>query len=128
MISIKFEGKSVGMKIKIFIICLSVFALSCKQNIATTIEGELKKSMNDFLYSNVNYDSSKVKYRVESVNYFEEKDFYDCEFKVRVISAAKDTNGIMTATVSKDFKTVKTETVSILRQYPRKSGGHLKQK
>lgn len=95
------------MKVKSYYFFLFLILFSCKQSIEPTIEEEMKKAMNDFLYQSVNNDSSKVKYRVETVNYFEEVKYYDCEFKVRVITAQKDTTGLMTATVSKDFKTVK---------------------
>ena len=95
------------MKIKVIIASLLLICFSCKENINANVETALKRSMTDFLYSTVQYDSSKVKYRVDSVIYFEDKDFYDCEFTVQVISAEKDTTGVMGATVSKDFKTVK---------------------
>ena len=70
-------------------------------------EEKLKKAMTTYLYQKINNDSTHVKFRVESVTFFEEKTFYDCEFNVHLIRNNHDTAGIMTATISKSFKTVK---------------------
>ena len=64
-------------------------------------------TMQKFLYQQVNNDSTKVKYQVNKVYYFETKEIYLCEFNVRVVSQKLDTTGTMTADISKDFLTVK---------------------
>jgi hypothetical protein len=38
------------------------------------------------------------------VNFYEDKDFYDCEFMVRLREPGRDTTGSMGATITKDFK------------------------
>ena len=70
-------------------------------------EERLKKAMTTYLYQKINDDSTHVKYRVERVYFFEGNTLYDCEFKVHLIRNNHDTSGIMTATISKSFKTVK---------------------
>jgi len=41
------------------------------------------------------------------VNYFEDKDFYECEFQVRLFrQGGTDTTGIIKGRVSKDFSKV----------------------
>jgi hypothetical protein len=54
-------------------------------------------------------DTTKAKFQILNVFYFAEKNFYDCEFKVRmkVLGTNIDTVGFMKATISKDFETVK---------------------
>jgi hypothetical protein len=44
---------------------------------------------------------------VLDVNYWEDKDLYMCEFKVRLVQKGKDTIGVMIASVSKDMTIVK---------------------
>lgn len=66
------------------------------------------KSMQAYLYRvQVNNDSSVVKYHVNDVVYFEDTTKYICEFTVNMKERKLDTTGIMKATVSKDFKTIK---------------------
>jgi hypothetical protein len=68
------------------------------------LETQLKKAMYRGLYQDINNDSSKVKFDVLSVNFYEDKDFYDCEFMVRLREPGRDTTGSMGATITKDFK------------------------
>ena len=84
-----------------------LFFLSCERKLSQNdVEDEIKKAMTHQLYLGAGKDSAKVKYQVVSVNYFEDKEFYECEFKVRMTSGATDTTGIMGARVSKDFNRV----------------------
>ena len=80
---------------------------SCKAK--DTTESDLKNAMQIYLYSQVNNDSSSVKYHVESVVYYDDKsrNKYDCEFTVHLKEKLFDTTGIMKAYISRDFKTVK---------------------
>jgi hypothetical protein len=85
-------------------------AFSCRRHLSRSeAETQLKKAMTNYLYKQINYDSSKAKYEIQQVDFFEDKDFYECEFKVRLHITQKnhDTTGIMTARVSKDFSTVR---------------------
>ena len=49
-----------------------------------------------------------VVFKVKDVNYYPEKatKSYDCEFHVDMNQSGKDTVGLMTATISNDFKKV----------------------
>lgn len=70
------------------------------------VEANLKKAMQKSLYEAVGNDSSKVKYRVRQVYFFEEKDIFDCEFRVQMYQPGHDTLGVMKADISKDFSKV----------------------
>ena len=93
---------------KIFALLYIVSLGACNANPSPAeVEQKLKTAMNDYLYKSVNYDSSKVKYRVQNVVYFNDKDYYDCEFKVFMsVKDGKDTLGDMSAKISKDFTKV----------------------
>ncbi|GGA92218.1 hypothetical protein GCM10011511_14500 [Puia dinghuensis] len=62
--------------------------------------------MAEFLKKKAGPDSTRTQFNVEEVVYFEDKDFFDCEFKVRMRTNEKDTTGEMAATISKDFSQV----------------------
>ena len=85
----------------------TVTLISCKETTREDVEARLKSTMQDYLYEKINYDSSVVKYEVQSVIYYAEKDFYHCEFNVRMKTANLDTVGLMIADVKGDFKEVK---------------------
>lgn len=93
---------------KYIMISFVLFIAACNANLTPDeLKTKLETTMNDFLYKSVNYDSSKVKFRVQDVVYYNDKDYYDCEFKVWMSQEGKpDTTGSMRARVSKDFKTV----------------------
>lgn len=92
---------------KILTCLLFLGLLACqKRPKPAEIEERLKKAFSGFLYGSVNNDSSRVKFRVTEVIYFEEKEGYECEFKVNMSQAGKDTLGVMKATVAKDFSKV----------------------
>ena len=84
-----------------------LFLFSCERKLSQNdVEDELKKAMTHQLYLGAGKDSAKVKYQVVSVNYFEDKQFYECEFKVHMKTSTSDTTGIMGARISKDFSQV----------------------
>lgn len=93
------------------VLCLMIFCivLSCKAKDSTQqgVEDDLKNAMRTHLYNAVNNDSTNVKYNIEKVIYFEERNKYICEFTVSVHAKLFDTTGIMKADISKDFKSVK---------------------
>lgn len=106
---------------RFFSVLIVLIAFSCKAKDATPegLKSDLKKTMQDYLYlTQVNNDSSNVKYRVEDVIYFDDsiKKKYVCEFTVNLKEgftnkdgAAKprlDTTGKMKAYISRDLKTV----------------------
>ena len=96
------------MKSAIIAILILIAGISCKRNLShTEVENQLKSVMTSFLYKGVNNDSSTVKFVVKSVNFFEDKTFYECEFIVYKQYNKRDTTGMMGAWISKDFSTVK---------------------
>ena len=81
--------------------------VSCiKKPSRNELEMALMNAMSNNLNSNPNIDTSKIKFTVLSVDYFEEKTFYACEFKVRMKTPITDTTGIMAANVNKDLEHV----------------------
>jgi hypothetical protein len=98
--------KSYRMK-KILLCCLVLLVFSCKKKTShEQIEADLKTAMLKSLYNAVGNDSSKVKYQIREVYFFEEKDFYDCEFRVQMNQTGHDTLGVMKAAITKDFSKV----------------------
>ena len=94
---------------KISALLLLLTLVACNANLTPDeLKTKLANTMTDFLYKNVNYDSSKVKYRIREVIYYNDKEYYDCQFKVWMSQKGrKDTTGYMFAFISKDFKEVK---------------------
>lgn len=87
------------------LICSLLVFFACKKKMSREdVETQLKKAMYRGLYQNINNDSSRVKFEVLSVNFFEDKDFYRCEFMVRLREPGHDTTGSMAANITKDFK------------------------
>ncbi len=91
-------------KIALSVILLLLF--SCVRNGGINVAELLKTAMQKHLYEGVHNDSSRVRYEVKDVAFFENPDSYDCEFTVHLISKQLDTTGIMQARVMKDFKKV----------------------
>ncbi len=80
-------------------------ATACKRTMThDEVEFQLKKAMERGLYETINNDSSKTKFEVLKVAFFEDKNFYDCEFIVRLKEPGYDTTGSMAAYITKDFK------------------------
>lgn len=90
------------------ILIVGMTAFSCERKVSPSVlQARLKSSMLDYLEHQSTYDSTKVRFEVQEVTFSEEAKLYNCEFKVRLIlPAGKDTVGIMTGTISKDFSTV----------------------
>ena len=88
------------------LVFLVVLAAGCKEKRLSPaqLENKLMKTMNNYLDKNGN---ANVKFTVKSVVFYPEKDFYLCEFRVNMQGNTIDTIGTMTATISKDFNTVK---------------------
>jgi hypothetical protein len=84
---------------------------SCiKKDSPKQIEENLKTSMELSLNHNPRIDTSRVKFKVLTVTYFEAPKGFICEFKVNMKEKRdgelKDTTGMMSANISKDFKNV----------------------
>jgi hypothetical protein len=87
-----------------------ILFFSCIKKITRQeVEDNLKTSMELFLNHNPRNDST-LKFKVLTVVYFEDKKFYECEFKVNMKQKTQenliDTTGTMSARISKDFTTV----------------------
>ena len=94
---------------KITALLLLCFAFACVRKQEQTpeeLKAQLAKTMTDFLYKGVNYDSAHVKYNITEVVYYTNLTDYVCEFKVHVHDEHKDTTGMMSARITKDMKTV----------------------
>lgn len=95
------------MRFKVFVlIVISACSCKAKDSTASGLKEDLKNAMQNYLYKAVNYDSSNVKYHVDSVIYFDGTDKYICDFTVHMKTKLFDTTGVMRANVSKDLKTV----------------------
>ena len=89
-------------------ICLLLLStIACRKKYTRSeIESELSNAMLRSLYEKVDNDSSRVKYRVQQVYYFEEPNSFDCEFRVKMLVNGHDTTGVMKATIDKKFSKV----------------------
>ena len=75
------------------------------------VSGQLKKTMKQFLGQSANGNSTGTQFIVEEVAYYADKEFYECEFTVRMKRlTGKDTTGQMLARIKKDYS-------SVLRKY-----------
>ena len=94
----------------IAIVCTFVLFSCVKKAGKQELEDNLKAAMSAHLNHDPAIDSSRVKFYVQEVTFFEEKEDYLCEFKVNMKEKAmdqlKDTTGMMSAKISKDFKDV----------------------
>ncbi|MDE3251249.1 MAG: hypothetical protein KGO92_00490 [Bacteroidota bacterium] len=94
------------MKKVLFCLFLTLILGCQKKPKVSEVRKHLSKAMTHFLYASVNNDSSRVKFLVKDVIYFEEADFFECEFTVDMKQNGKDTTGIMKARINKDFTQV----------------------
>jgi hypothetical protein len=101
--------KETNMNVSKTLIFLFMLTLgtNCKRPVKTAdVPYRLKSAMAGFLTKSLREDTSSIKFVVEDVSYFEDKDFYECEFKVRMKDRNTDTTGIMQARITRDFATV----------------------
>lgn len=86
---------------------LLLFAMGCERKPRTVdLPQRLKTTMAEFLSKAAKSDSTHTKFNVQEVVYYEDKDYFDCDFKVRMIAGQKDTTGEMRARITKDFSKV----------------------
>jgi hypothetical protein len=91
--------------LRVLVLFLLVLVLSCKRPVPDPDpSGNLRNAMAAFLKKSA--DTAKVRFDVKEVTYFKDANFYECEFKVRMILPDKDTTGSMTARISSDFSNV----------------------
>jgi hypothetical protein len=95
----------------IFIILSGILLLSCIKKITRKeTEDNLRRAMDLYLNHQPKVDTSKVKFKVLDVVFFEDKTVYICNFKVNMKTNLddhiSDTTGAMSARISKDFREV----------------------
>src|ERR1700730_11176618 len=92
------------------ILCGIIFSSCVKKMSREDVQESLKAAMDLYLNHQPRIDTSRVKFRVTEVIYFEDKTNYLCNFKVNMrekrINQLFDTTGNMSARISKDFKNV----------------------
>jgi hypothetical protein len=100
-------------KSAVMIIALAggIFSASClKKDSRKQTEENLKTAMDLYLNHQRQIDTSRVKFKVLEVTFFEGKLGYICDFKVNMKERTDlrfiDTIGYMNANISKDFKEV----------------------
>ncbi|HEY4935861.1 MAG TPA: hypothetical protein VII44_04740 [Puia sp.] len=74
------------------------------------VEESLKTAMELYLNHGPRIDTSRIKFNVLEVAFFEDTAVYICDFKVHLkekrIDRMIDTTGSMSARISKDFKNI----------------------
>jgi hypothetical protein len=82
--------------------------INCKRSLSPAeVKDNLEKAMASHLIEEQGGDTTRFKFKMVDVNYFEDKEFYECEFSVRLFRPdGKDTTGIIKGRVSKDFSKV----------------------
>jgi hypothetical protein len=95
----------------IFALTGGIFFSSClKKDNRKQTEENLKTAMDLYLNHQRQIDTSRVKFKVLEVTFFEGNLGYICNFKVNMKekrdSILTDTTGFMNANISKDFKDV----------------------
>jgi hypothetical protein len=94
---------------KLLVVIFLITSAGCqKKYTRQEIVQKLSDAFSKSLYERVHNDSSKVKYYIKDVIFYDDRkyDIYLCEFKVRMVDQRVDTTGIMGATISKDFTKV----------------------
>ncbi len=97
------------MKIKHALLIISLeMGLSCKRSLSQAeVKDNLEKAMAAHLVEEQGGDTTRIKFKMMDVNYFEDKHFYECEFSVHLSREdGTDTTGLIKGRVSKDFSKV----------------------
>lgn len=90
--------------------CILLLTVACKKKFSPhKTQDVLKRAWLNFLEKGPHFDSTRDKFEVLDVSYFEDSTLYLCEFKVRmkIPSQHIDTIGMMSATISKDFNVIR---------------------
>jgi hypothetical protein len=93
------------MKYFFTLIFLLMLTAGCRQRQLSQaeMENKLKETMKDYLDKKPH---KGVVFTIKDVIFYPEKTFYRCEFHVDMRYGNKDTSGIMTANILKDFSKV----------------------
>lgn len=93
-----------------FFTCILLFALGtgCKPKVlsGTALQNKLIETMDDYLHKTL---QPGVIFTIKDVVYYPEaeKKLYICQFHVHMQFSNRDTTGVVAATISNDFTTVK---------------------
>ena len=95
------------MKYFFSLILLLALVAGCKQKIleGKELENKLKKTMTDYLHKTL---KPGTEFEIKEMSYYPEKkkEMFICTFHVDMHTGNRDTSGIMTAFISKDFSKV----------------------
>jgi hypothetical protein len=85
-----------------------IITIGCKRKLsASEIKDNLEKAMTTYLMNEQQRDSTHFRFSIEDVDYFEDKEYYDCQFKVHLFrEEGSDTTGIIKGKVAKDFSAI----------------------
>ena len=102
------QNKLTMKTIHFFLITSLLTVPGCQRHLSPAeVKDNLEKAMAAYLIEQQGGDTSRLKFKMEDVNYFEDKDFYECEFSVRLFrQGGADTTGLIKGRVSKDFSKV----------------------
>ena len=99
---------------KIVVASLLFLAIACKKKLSREeVQSHLTETMSEYL-NNEPKTKGIIDFEVKSVAFFEENDFYLCEFKIRMRNHSTnvnerqkiDTTGVMKAKIDKNFVSV----------------------
>ncbi|HTI91986.1 MAG TPA: hypothetical protein VL727_15440 [Puia sp.] len=95
-------------KVYPILLALGLTAVSCQRKLSPSeVKENLERSMTEFLQKEQGQDTPPRNFKMVDVYYFEEADYYDCEFRVKLTRPdGSDTTGIIKSRITKDFATV----------------------
>ena len=95
-------------KIYLILLVCSITAVACQRKLSPReIKENLERSMTQFLQKEQGPDMSPLNFKMVDVIYYEEANYYTCEFTVRLTRPdGSDTTGIIKSRITKDFSTV----------------------
>jgi hypothetical protein len=99
------------LRLPFFALPVIILMTSCiKKSSPKEVQDNLKTAMELYLNHQPRIDTSRVKFKVLEVTYFEAPKGYICEFRVNMKEKTpdllRDTVGMMNANISKDFRDV----------------------
>ncbi len=85
-----------------------IISTSCQRKLSPSeVKENLERSMTGYLQKEQGPDSQPLAFKMVDVIYYEEADYYTCEFTVKLTRPdGSDTTGIIKSRITKDFATV----------------------
>lgn len=95
------------MKLLFTVLLLGLFTACLQKQPVEDVPDKLKKTMKQFLEQSASGNTTGTQFTVQEVVYYADKDFYECEFTVRMTRlSGGDTTGQMQARIKKDYSSV----------------------